>query len=73
MHLELQKKDGSVETLDFTLDFFARALVFLCQGNNIPIPRAGTKKSYKKITTFCYTSRYLDDCDLDASFANSLT
>lgn len=48
VYLELQKKDGSVETLDFTLDFFARALVFLCQGNNIPIPRAGTKKIIQK-------------------------
>lgn len=46
--IELTKKDGTKETLDFALDFFARALVFFCQGNNIPIPRAGTKEILHK-------------------------
>lgn len=42
--LKLKKDDGEIDTLEFTLDFFARALVFFCQGNNIPVPRAGTKE-----------------------------
>lgn len=34
---------GKKQKLEFTREFFALALVFFCQGNNIPIPRAGTK------------------------------
>lgn len=46
--LLLKTNSGAKETLDFSLEFFARALVFFCQGNNIPIPRAGTKQIMHK-------------------------
>jgi len=46
--IALKKTDGSIEKLDFTLEFFANALVFFCQGNNIPIPRAGKKEIMQK-------------------------
>lgn len=47
----LKKDDGSTEKIDFSRDFFAMALVFFCQGNNIPIPRAGSKEIIRKDNT----------------------
>jgi hypothetical protein len=39
-----ENKDQTLsDTVEYTREFFAFALVFYCQGNGIPIPRAGTK------------------------------
>lgn len=41
--LKVVAETSELEVLEFSREFFALSLVFFCQGNNIPIPRAGTK------------------------------
>lgn len=44
----IRQDNGEEHNLEFTREFFALALVFYCQGHNIPMPRAGTKSLVHK-------------------------
>lgn len=51
IEIVINSEDGKPQNLEFTREFFALALVFFCQGSNIPIPRAGTKSLVHKDQT----------------------
>ena len=42
--IEFSTIEGQNKSLEYSREFFALALVFYCQGHNIPIPRAGKKE-----------------------------
>ncbi len=46
--VDLRIAGGGMDYLEFSREFFALALVFYCQGYNIPIPRAGRKEIVTK-------------------------
>ena len=48
IEMTIRQDDGTEQNLEFSREFFALALVFYCQGHNIPIPRAGTKSLVHK-------------------------
>ena len=43
VHATFKAEDGTETKTEYGRVFFGQALVFYCQGNGIPIPRAGTK------------------------------